>query len=349
MAYALILAAALLSAGGICRAEGKPQGLSSDGELSLRNLLKDGYLDELNQPDFGRYRAEAERFYQAHGYALAWVRKSRATPSARQVIKFLERAEQKGLRAEDYDGPRWAARLARLKGWNARPLELDLIRFDLALTVCALRYISDRHIGRVNPRLFHSGLDIPNAPQDLSQFLQERVENGRDIGAELDLLDPPFPAYRRTEQALQTYLKLAAQDDGELLPIPPSVVRPGDSYTGIARLTRLLRLLGDIPPGTEAAEGGATYEDALAEGVRHFQVRNGLDPEGNLDERTLRELNTPLQVRATQLRLTLERWRWLPHEFSRPPIVVNIPEFRLHSVDTEYRQSLSMKVVVGRA
>jgi murein L,D-transpeptidase YcbB/YkuD len=42
---------------------------------------------------------------------------------------------------------------------------------------------------------------------------------------------------------------------------------------------------------------------------------------------TLEQLNTPLSYRVRQLQLTLERWRWVPHEYSAPPIVVNIPEF----------------------
>jgi len=39
----------------------------------------------------------------------------------------------------------------------------------------------------------------------------------------------------------------------------------------------------------------------------------------------------------------------LPHQFQRPPIVVNIPEFRLRAVDEQYHWVLFMKVVVGRA
>jgi len=50
-----------------------------------------------------------------------------------------------------------------------------------------------------------------------------------------------------------------------------------------------------------------------------------------------------------KLQLTLERWRWVPHSFSRPPIVVNIPEFRLRAYDEHYRPELEMRVVVGKA
>jgi L,D-transpeptidase YcbB len=60
-------------------------------------------------------------------------------------------------------------------------------------------------------------------------------------------------------------------------------------------------------------------------------------------------LNTPFRRRVRQLQMALERWRWLPHEFARPPIVVNVPEFRLHALDASSHSALEMNVVVGRA
>jgi murein L,D-transpeptidase YcbB/YkuD len=56
----------------------------------------------------------------------------------------------------------------------------------------------------------------------------------------------------------------------------------------------------------------------------------------------------PLQHRVLQLQLTLERWRWLPAEFSAPPIM-NIPDFRLRALDESNNVAMDMRVVVGRA
>jgi murein L,D-transpeptidase YcbB/YkuD len=83
--------------------------------------------------------------------------------------------------------------------------------------------------------------------------------------------------------------------------------------------------------------------------VKEFQIRHGLDPDGVLGRLTFEELNTPLSERVEEIKLTLERWRWLPHEFERPPVIVNIPEFRVHAIDENHEQALSMKVVVGKA
>jgi murein L,D-transpeptidase YcbB/YkuD len=63
----------------------------------------------------------------------------------------------------------------------------------------------------------------------------------------------------------------------------------------------------------------------------------------------VRELNTPLSARVRQLNNALERWRWLPPAFPQPPVVVNIPEFRLRAYDSGQKVALAMNVVVGKA
>ena len=104
-------------------------------------------------------------------------------------------------------------------------------------------------------------------------------------------------------------------------------------------------MLGDLP------QGGSfdSYSGTLVEGVKHFQARHGLAVDGKLDATTLRELNTPLSARVQQIDDALERWRWMPTEFQQPPVLVNIPEFRLRAYSEDHQLALSMNVVVGKA
>jgi hypothetical protein len=48
-------------------------------------------------------------------------------------------------------------------------------RFDPALTVCLMRYISDLHIGKVNSKTFHFGLDVEHKKYVLADFLRQRL------------------------------------------------------------------------------------------------------------------------------------------------------------------------------
>ena len=110
-----------------------------------------------------------------------------------------------------------------------------------------------------------------------------------------------------------------------------------------------LRQLGDLPSNADVPANSTVYEGAVVDAVKHFQRRHGLDIDGVLGKGTVTQLNVPLKTRVQQLQLTLERYRWIPPDFPEPPIVVNIPEFRLHTMRRQPANYLTMKVIVGRA
>jgi murein L,D-transpeptidase YcbB/YkuD len=325
-----------------------PQQLTAEGKVELQSLMSAAVLAELRWPEFERYQSEVKEFYESFGGALPWMQNFTLASQARSMIQLLKSADSEGLNAEDYDGSRWDGRVADLERLTP-PSESVLVRFDVALTVSSMRYVSDLSQGRANPRVVKSGLDTDGTTLDLAEFLRRELIDSSDLDAAVKALAPPFPTYHRTLDALRTYTQLARRDDGERLPVPRKPVRPGDSYAGLPRLTRLLALLGDLADKNSQQTARLIYQGALVDGVKRFQMRHGLEPNGRIDTATLRELNTPFSRRVTQLQLTLERLRWLPHRFERPPVIVNIPEFRLRAVDQQYHWVLLMKVVVGKA
>jgi len=326
-----------------------PQQLSPEGQASLRGIIQAGNLSDLRWPDFSDYGKLMTEFYQSYGYSLPWVRGMEPSAQARQVIAILKNADQEGLFAEDYDGSRWGDRVARLKPTAPQPSEADAVRFDAALTVCVMRYVSDLHIGKVNPKHFGFGFDIEAKKYDLPGFLKKDVVDASDVAGILAQVEPPYPGYRRTIKALQTYLELAKEYDGEPLPAVKGTIAPGDSYPGVPRLIRFLRLVGDLPPDANVPEDETIYQGPLVDAVKSFQRRHGRDSDGRIGSQTLADLNVPLRQRVRQMQLTLERWRWMPDAYQKAPIVVNIPEFRLRAYDEKFKIALTMNVVVGKA
>ena len=326
-----------------------PQQLSPEGQASLRAIIQAQNLSDLRWPDFSDYSRLMTEFYQSYGYSLPWVRGMEPSAQAQQVIAILKNADQEGLFAEDYDGPRWGDRVAKLKPIAPQPSETDAVRFDAALTVCVMRYVSDLHIGKVNPKHFGFGFDIEAKKYDLPGFLKKDVVDASDVAGILAQVEPPYPGYRRTIKALQTYLELAKEYDGEPLPAVKGTIAPGDSYPGVPRLIRFLRLVGDLPPDANVPEDETIYQGPLVDAVKSFQRRHGRDSDGRIGSQTLADLNVPLRQRVRQMQLTLERWRWMPDAYQKAPIVVNIPEFRLRAYDEKFKIALTMNVVVGKA
>src|ERR1700685_376859 len=253
-----------------------PQQLSPDGQASLQAIIQAGNLSDLRWPDFSDYTAHVKKFYDSYGEALPWVRGMQPTTQAQQLISILLNADQKGLSAEDYDGPRWNDRLAKLKPAASNPSEADAVRFDAALTVCVMRYVSDLHIGKVNPKHFDFGFNVDVKKYDLPEFLKENGVDASNVPAVLVQIEPPYPGYQRTIQALQTYIQLAKKDDGEQLPAPTKAktLAAGDSYPGVPRLIRLLRLLGDLPADAALPADATVHQGPLVDAVKNMQRRS---------------------------------------------------------------------------
>jgi len=325
------------------------QGITSDAQTWLRTAIQEGSFSELRWPDFSDYRGYVNNFYELNGYSPWWVRGQEPTPQARQLIVLLVRSEQKGLSPDDYDGPRWQDRIARLTLVAVRPNESDAVKFDLALTVCAMRYISDLHSGRVNPKRVAFFLNGEYKKYDLAEFLRDHVANAADVSSALAQVEPQYPGYRRTIQALQRYIEFAKEDDGEQLPSVKKSIVPGQFYSGVPRVARFLRWVGDLPPNVNVSSDHLIYDGAVVSAVKNFQRRLGRDPNGLIDVQTLADLNVPLSRRVRQMQLVLERWRWLPSSFEHPPLIVNIPEFLLRANDKDLNVQFTMKVVVGKA
>jgi L,D-transpeptidase YcbB len=99
------------------------------------------------------------------------------------------------------------------------------------------------------------------------------------------------------------------------------------------------------PLGADNAAG--TYDDALAETVKRFQLRHGLAATGSVTPRTLAALNVPVQKRIKQLAASLERLANMNFAFGQRYVVVNIPAAFAEAVEDD-RVVRRYRVIVGK-
>ncbi|MBV8113712.1 MAG: hypothetical protein JO300_03155, partial [Silvibacterium sp.] len=198
----------------------------------LRQIASAGKLESLIRPDFSDYRLHFQHAYDTSSYIPLWLNARQPTSQATAIIGLLQNSLQKGLNPDDYDASRWQARLEGLKTAD----DTALADFDAALTVGLMRYISDLHIGRVNPTHFDFGIDIETKKYDLPQFVTQNVQHAMDVQSVLDQVEPTYNGYKRTELALQHYLQLAAAGDGAPVPDVTKSLAVDDAYPGAAPL-----------------------------------------------------------------------------------------------------------------
>jgi murein L,D-transpeptidase YcbB/YkuD len=289
--------------------------------------------------------------YYRRSYAPLWQRSAGPTPPAKRFAQLLREAEAYGLDPSDYEADSIDAQLAELLAARDAPPERRA-EFDLRLSAFALRLARHLHYGRVDPRACGFELYAPRSDLDEGALLG-RLARSRRPAAELAAIEPPFEHYRLLKTQLARYRALAAEPGLTELPkLAERSIKPGAPYSGAAELRRLLAALGDLGAGYYLADSDAgIMDEGVAAALRSFQRRHGLTADGVLGSRTFAALTVPLERRVRQIELTLERWRWL-RPFDTPPIVVNLPAYRLYAFrTTEDRESdmLKMNVIVGQS
>jgi murein L,D-transpeptidase YcbB/YkuD len=305
----------------------------------------------LSVSDFSDQAEPLLRLYLASGGSPVWFHGGVPSPQARLLAGQLASAQEKGLDPDDYDGRLWPQRLTFVPPVMPDGGDCRLPELDLAFSVAVMRYVTDLSVGRVDPGDLGLHLDVTAKRRDPARLLQ-RLALADEPEKILYELEPPFRRYRALLQALRHYRELARDSLlSTTLEVPSKLVRPGDAYPDSHFLAYKLWRLGDLPVSAEGEPG--VYDADLVEAVRRFQGRHGLEQDGILGGDTFGQLNAAPEDRVRQILLTLERWRWLPHDLGHRPIVINVPEYRLYAFEADseggYREALTMAVIVGQA
>jgi len=344
--------AALLFAGG-CRKHRETQYAQNLQQLVAKKTLlpekvNTAQVPNLRWPNFSDYAPAVQAFYENRGYAVAWTEDGVPTAAARGFIDAFQHADAKGLFPEDYDASRWASRIEALSGKSADAISL----FDVAMTVNVMRYLSDLHMGRVNPSHFSFDIPVADKKYDLAKFVADNAVNAADVPRLIASVEPDSDEYRATEAALVRYQALAKRQDeagAKPLPMVKKTVAVSGVYPAAAELLARLQLEGDAPADAAlSADHPERFDQTLSDSVKHYQQRHGLEADGELGPATIRSLNVPLARRMAQLQDSLERWRWLPEPYLHPRLMVNLPEFVLRGYTAENKLDFTMKVIDGQ-
>jgi murein L,D-transpeptidase YcbB/YkuD len=343
---------------------------TTDYAANVERLDKFSTLPGMRWPNYADDLPSVQKFYNDRNNELAWTRDGKPTDAAMALLQLFQDAAQKGLNPEDYDADaagegRWAPRLKRLaviakKKDDSSDAQDAVAQFDVAMTLSAMRYLEDLHVGRVNPQALNFDIDEPQkrAAFDVATLLNDHVVDAEDVPQVAESVEPQSPIYKETEQALAAYRMLAMEQSAAPwppLPALPSGVKPvgvGGGYAAVAQLWARLQFEGDAPAQAEgdvAAKIPQSYNNEVATAVKHYQERHGLQDDGKLGQATIDSLNVPMSVRVQELNDSLERWRWMPDNYIQPRVLANLPEFMLRAYEADHTLAFTMKVIDGEA
>jgi len=268
--------------------------------------------------------AGVKRFYAALDRHPAWSGRERALDQA------LALAWSHGLDPADYAVELEEASLALPGDTSAAA------RRDLAMSATALRFVADLHSGRLVPRDLGRSWGIETPAFDAAMALAEAMRSG-ELPQWAAALAPPHAAYARLMEALQRHRTIAERGGWTTVDSAGGTIDPGDPR--MPALRQRLALGGDLAPE-------AVSDADVAAGLRRFQARHGLVPDGRAGSKTLAALNVPVEERIAQIVANLERWRRLPRQFPAYHVAVNAADQTVELVE-DGATVLRLRTVVG--
>ena len=284
-------------------------------------------------------------FYVHRDFKPVWVTTGKVNTNATVFINTIIEADREGLNSESYHQEDVMTLLTDIKLSTGKHIyEYEkLTELELLLSDAFFSFGFQISEGIVDPYSNDFNWYIEKPKRNLIKMFQTILSNDSLEGF-VDALQPHHLGYLRLKAALVTYLNI--KNSGCWPQVPAMrLMRKGDQGTWVSVLRSRLVISGDLP---ELPHGNPSYfDDGLEDGVKKFQARHGLEVDGIVGEKTFAALNVPVDDRIKQIRVNMERWRWLPQDLGKRYVMVNTAAFKLNINENE-KTAQSIKAIVGK-
>lgn len=313
-------------------------------------------------------------YYRKEPHPLLWSHHPAQNPRVTALLEAFEKSPLQGIPPGELGLDSLKKQLHQLyQPCSPQETARLLAGFEHHMSQSYLLYISGMQFGFIRPGSILNNLENDENPADgsllkradgtirkkilydipLHTSNRESLQNAlrrayRDLPSFLDGIRPAHPLYARLQAA---YSQLYNLQDTAFTPIPEI----GDTLLGLHRqhpifplVARRLILTGELSPTSSPDSVYASLTPALLAAVNRFRQENGLTPDSQVGNRTIRLLNRPVSYYKNCLRINMERLRWKPvPEKNGRYVTVNVAACLLRAVDLTADILLEMKVCCG--
>jgi murein L,D-transpeptidase YcbB/YkuD len=264
-----------------------------------------------------KQREAVIHFFQARNFTPAWP------GDGDQIVRAIREIELDGLTPADYH-------LAAIEALRSAPPTASGRDSDLQilLTDAVAALVDEVRFGKVRPvRLDRRWNVNPREGTPPVETLLAPIAASSSAASAIGGLKPSHFIYRGLKEALASHRALAARGGWPVVP-PGPPLKPGRRDTRVAVIRKRLAATGEIAD----ASGTGEYDETLAAGVRLFQERHRLKADGTIGRATLDALNVSAAERVAQIRVNLERARWVIRDLKDSFVLVNLAAFKVYVI-----------------
>ena len=284
--------------------------------------------------------------YYATKQRPIWTTSYDVTRQAKAVVALFAKAADDGLDPQDYavtvpsDDYDRANIPARLK---------QLADFELLMSARALRYAMDQGEGRINPNRLSGFHDFATGRVKPREVI-DQLASSSDPSATLVAFEPQNKWYAELKENLH---ELGDTNEPTVSIAPGTMIRPGETNPEIRSVVALIRAkapkdyLAKHEIVLAAHENSDVYDESLVEAIKDFQKTQGRKADGIIGSSTVKSLQAEtISSKRDRILYSMERLRWLPHDFGKRYVFINQPAYRAQYFD-DNTEKLAMNIVVG--
>jgi murein L,D-transpeptidase YcbB/YkuD len=296
-----------------------------------------------------------KKLYKEVLFMPVWMREKSLSPAAKELFETIRDDGTLNKKGTLYqDNLLLEQRAEEIYAFNGSMAEKLTLEFKISQLYKA--YTDYAYFGSINWGAFQARISnlmvngvstewVLHRPEVNPIGIVEKAALGESLKKQLQAAVPTAYHYKKLQKALERYMDIRENGGWEQVLLFKKL-KPGKRAKGVVSLRNRLLVTKDYIPCEESGED-TLYDACLQKAVKHFQLRNGLKPDGVVGSVTLRELNRSVDERITTIRLNLDRLKWLNERASKRHIIINIPDFKLY-FEEDGKLIQTMRVVTGK-
>jgi murein L,D-transpeptidase YcbB/YkuD len=286
------------------------------------------------------------RFYESQQFRAQWRDAARVS----QLVDALLDLVNDGLDPANYHLDALDAYRAELRRVKALPPD-EQAGLEVLATDAMMLGLYHLYLGKVDPEKLSSQWNFASKPVDVERGFAAltRALGSGQIRETFQRARPQHAWYQRGRERLKEYRALAAAGGWPVIPAGPTL-KPGMTDPRVATMRARLRVTKDYGTGTAVPEAPGPddlYDAELEAAVKRFQERHGLTADAAVGPATRAAMNVSVEDRIDQIRVNLERARWVLHEVKGDLVLVNVAGFEV-AYFRDDEPVWTSRVIVGR-
>lgn len=320
---------------------------SIPGNFSTQRIMRfdSAQIDQfLNQyPLLKDYSNDIHKFYSNRQYSFAWFDSLGIIEQAANLLNRIENISDEGLPQKVLYKEAFDTLVTEEQYKANNKTTAPSVNVNTELMLTAQYFYYARHVWQGIPEQESQAMDwfLPRKKIEQEALLDSLLRSPTDSF----LADEPlYYQYYLLKEQLKLYRNIAANGGWPTIQADKKKYQAGDTGAAIRQVRQYLHITGDLP----ANDSSALFDSALAQGLKAFQRRLGMNEDAIIGPAVLKEMNVPVNKRIEQIVINMERCRWVPAKLNREYIAINIPDYKLFVFNKD-SVLWSMNVVVGQA